>query len=98
MNKFTKHLFSRSTLRAIIALTVFIVLWEIGARSKQWLGTPLPWIGQVPAPSAVLHVWAGLIGNPGYWASWYLSLLRVLGGFLCAMVVGIPLGLLMAIS
>ncbi|MDE2208801.1 MAG: ABC transporter permease, partial [Betaproteobacteria bacterium] len=46
----------------------------------------------------VLHVWMGLVGDPGYWQSWYLSLLRVLAGFLTAMVIGIPLGLLMAVS
>ena len=93
-----KRLLSRASLRAIISLTVFVLLWEIGARSKQWLGVSLPWIGQVPAPSAVLRVWAGLLDDRGYWQSWYLSLFRVLAGFTAAMVVGIPLGLLMAVS
>ncbi len=93
-----KKLLSRASLRAIIALVVFVVLWEIGSRSKQWMGHALPWIGMVPAPSAVLRVWVGLLGNPGYWESWYLSLVRVLAGFIAAMVIGIPLGLLMAVS
>ena len=93
-----KKLLSRATLRAIISLVVFVVLWEVGSRSKQWLGFALPWIGQVPAPSGVLRVWAGLLGDVGYWQSWYLSLGRVLAGFIAAMLVGIPLGLLMAVS
>lgn len=93
-----KKLLSRATLRAVVALVVCVVLWEIGSRSKQWLGFPLPWIGRVPSPSNVLAVWVGLLGDVGYWQSWYLSLLRVLSGFVAAMLIGIPLGLLMAVS
>ena len=96
--RFRKKALSRASLRALISLVVFLLLWELGARSKQWLGYSLPWIGQVPAPSAVLRVWAGLLTNRGYWESWYLSLFRVLLGFVAAMVIGIPLGLLMAVS
>ena len=93
-----RKVLSRATLRAVVALTVFVLLWEAGSRSKQWLGFVLPWVGQVPAPSAVLRVWAGLLTSSGYWESWYLSMLRVLVGFVAAMLVGIPLGLLMAVS
>lgn len=93
-----ERVLSRATLRALIALTVFVVLWEIGSRSRQWLGVALPWVSNVPAPSAVLKVWAGLLDNRGYWESWYLSLGRVLVGFVAAMLVGIPLGLAMAVS
>lgn len=95
---FKKTLFSRATLRAIIAIIVFVALWEAGSRSKQWLGFSLPWVGQVPAPTAVLRAWFALLGDAGYWQSWYLSLFRVLAGFSMAMLVGIPLGLLMAVS
>ena len=97
-NRLKKKLLSKASLRAVISLIVFVVLWEIGARSKQWLGFSLPWIGQVPAPSAVMKVWAGLLTDIGYWQSWYLSLFRVLAGFLAAMLLGIPFGLLMAVS
>ncbi len=93
-----KSVFSRATLRAIIAIVVFVVLWEVGSRSKQWFGFAMPWIGQVPAPTAVLKAWGALLGDGGYWQSWYLSLLRVLAGFTMAMIVGIPLGLMMAVS
>ena len=98
ITRLRKKLMSRATLRALISLVVFVVLWEIGSRSKQWLGFSLPWIGQVPAPSGVLRVWGGLLTDVGYWQSWYLSLGRVLAGFAAAMLIGIPLGLLMAVS
>ena len=98
ITRLQNKLMSRASLRAIISLLVFLLLWEIGSRSKEWLGTALPWIGQVPAPSAVLRVWGGLLTSVGYWQSWYLSLVRVLAGFIAAMVIGIPLGLLMAVS
>ena len=89
---------SRATLRAVVSLVVFVVLWEAGSRSKQWFGVAAPWIGNVPAPSAVFVAWTHLIGDKGYWQSWYMSLGRVLAGFAVAMAVGIPLGLLMAVS
>lgn len=98
LTRFSRTVFSRASLRAIIAIAVFVVLWEIGSQSKQWLGFSLPWVGQVPAPTAVLKVWIGLLGDAGYWQSWYMSLLRVLEGFFVAMVIGIPLGLLIATS
>lgn len=98
VKRLRKKLTDRSTLRALIALTVFVLLWEAGSRSKEWLGFVLPWIGKVPAPSNVVTAWVGLLDDPGYWHSWYLSLKRVLAGFTAAMLVGIPLGLLMAVS
>ena len=98
IERLRKKVFSRAGYRAIVALLVFVLLWELGSRSKQWLGVSLPWVGKVPPPSAVLRVWAGLLGDVGYWQSLYLSLGRVLAGFIAAMVVGIPLGLLMAVS
>lgn len=101
MNRITKikrSIFSLSSLRAIVSIVVFLVLWEGGSRSKEWLGFALPWIGLVPPPSAVLRVWMDLIGDSGYWESWYLSTMRVMSGFVAAMIIGIPLGLLMAVS
>lgn len=88
----------RATRRAIVSLIVFLLLWELGSRSKQWFGVAVPWVGHVPAPSGVLKVWSQLIFDAGYWHSWGASLLRVLGGFGAAMLVGIPLGLMLAVS
>jgi len=111
-----KRFDTRSFARGMFSTVVFLVLWEIGSRSKHWLGadifapvrealgmmgfkkTYLPWIGAVPAPTEVLHAWAGVITNASYWQSWYKSSLRVLAGFSAAMLVGIPFGLLLAVN
>jgi NitT/TauT family transport system permease protein len=58
----------------------------------------LPWIGAVPAPSAVLASWLKVVDDPSYWQSWYMSFFRVMSGFITAMLVGIPFGLLLAVS
>jgi NitT/TauT family transport system permease protein len=91
-------LFSRAMLRGIFAIVVFVLLWEIGARSEQWFGYRLPFLGLVPPPSDVATSWGGLIGDPSYWQSWYMSFLRVFGGFMAAVVIGIPVGLFMAVN
>jgi NitT/TauT family transport system permease protein len=88
----------RPLARAAISVALFLLCWEIAARSPQLFGVHIPVIGAVPAPSRVLTAWTALIGDFGYWQSWYLSTLRVLGGFGVAMLIGIPLGLLLALS
>lgn len=93
-----RWLTSQSTRRAIVSLIVFVVLWEIGSRSKQWFGVEMPWIGKIPAPTSVLAAWSGLLDDLGYWQSWVMSAMRVLTGFFAAMIIGIPLGLAMAVS
>ena len=75
--------------RGVIATLAFIVLWETVARTG---------ILRVPAPSAVAVTFSDLMRDPSYWFSWYLSAQRVFAGFLAAMLIGIPLGLGMAVS
>jgi len=58
----------------------------------------LPWIGPVPAPTEVLQAWLRVLTDPGYWQSWYMSSFRVIAGFVAAMIIGIPFGLLLAVS
>jgi len=102
--------------RGVASIAVFLVLWEIGSRSKQWMAPEmfaplkallgslgfkkdyLPWVGAVPAPSDVLKAWMEVLGSAGYWQSWYMSFFRVMGGFFSAMLIGIPFGLLLAVS
>ncbi len=98
LNRMKKSLFSRASRRALVSVIVFLFLWEAGSRSSEWLGVTLPWIGNVPPPSSVMVAWGALLGDVSYWESWYLSLMRVMSGFIAAMLVGIPLGLLMAVS
>ena len=73
-------------------------IWEAGARSQEWFGFRMPFLGLVPPPTDVFASWAQLVGDPSYWESWYKSFLRVFAGFLVAMLIGIPLGLLMAVN
>jgi NitT/TauT family transport system permease protein len=75
--------------RGVVATVVFIALWEIVSRAG---------ISRIPAPSAVVLTFGDLMADPSYWFSWYLSMRRVFLGFLAAMLVGIPLGLAMAVS
>jgi NitT/TauT family transport system permease protein len=116
MTRVLKYVFSSILWRGIVAVVVFLALWEIGARSKEWIGadafaplrslialsgfktTYLPWIGAVPPPSDVARVWADLVVDLSYWQSWYMSFLRVMSGFVAALIVGIPFGLMLAVS
>ena len=84
--------------RGVQAIILMLVLWEIGSRWYDWFGIRLPFIGLIPPPTAVFSAWLEVIPKVGYWESWYLSFRRVLGGFLAAMALGIPLGLLMAVN
>jgi len=84
--------------RGLIAIVAFVVLWEIGSRSVALSGFAIPWISRVPPPTAVATTFNELMRDPNFWYSWYLSTKRVLEGFVAAMLVGIPLGLGMAVS
>jgi NitT/TauT family transport system permease protein len=75
--------------RGTLATAVFLLIWEAVARAG---------LVRVPAPSSVLVTFNDLMRDPSFWFSWYLSTRRVFAGFLAAMLVGIPLGLGMAVS
>ena len=95
----TMHpMFSRTAVRGAVSITAFLLLWELGSKSKQWFGVDVPWIGAIPGPSDVALVWAGLVGDAGYWQSWLKSAARIFGGFSLAVLIGIPFGLLLATS
>ena len=87
-----------ATRRALTALALFVLVWQIGATSKTWLGVAIPVFGALPAPDAVARAFARLIGDPGYWQSWLWSSLRVLLGFSAASLAAIPFGLALAVS
>jgi NitT/TauT family transport system permease protein len=89
---------TRVVTRAVIAIVAALVFWEIGSRFSEWTGFRLPILSVIPAPSRVLVAWYHLIGDAGYWQSWYLSFLRVLAGFGVAMLLGIPFGMILALS
>src|SRR5262245_56954443 len=84
--------------RGVVAILVFLLFWAVGSRSVAWFGFAFPWISQIPPPTAVLVEMSRLVQQPSFWHSAYLSTLRVFEGFFAAMLVGIPLGLAMAVS
>jgi NitT/TauT family transport system permease protein len=84
--------------RGAVAICVFLLLWEAGSRSESWFGYAVPSVSQIPPPSAVLLEMSKLVLEPSFWESAYLSTLRVFEGFFAAMLIGIPLGLAMAVS
>jgi sulfonate transport system permease protein len=84
--------------RGLVSIALFILFWELGSRSGDWLGYALPGISRVPPPSAVAATFADLVRDQSYWSSWLLSTKRVFTGFFAAMLIGIPLGLAMASS
>jgi len=93
-----RRLSGRALRRAAVSLVVFVAIWELGARSGPLFGFKLPWLGDLPHPSAVVLIWARMATEAAYWYSWLASFWRVLGGFAAAMVLGIPLGLALAAS
>lgn len=82
--------------RAIVSIAIGLVLWEVTTRLYQWTGIRLSGIGDLPPPSAVVIGWAQVATDPGYWLSWVLSFVRVMGGFMSALVLGVPFGLMLA--
>jgi len=84
--------------RSIVGVVAFLAIWEIGAHSAQLFASPLPWIGRLPAPEAVMAVWGQLLVQKSYWMDLYLSFLRVSSGFLVALLIGVPYGLLLALN
>jgi len=84
--------------RGIAAIIIFVLIWEVGARSKDLFGWTMPFLGKLPAPSAVIAAWSHVIFEPGYWMSWIQSFKRVMAGFIVAMILGIPFGLTLAVN
>jgi NitT/TauT family transport system permease protein len=97
-SKFSKLMQSVELKRAIMAIFVFLVVWQFGALIDDWTGYDILGIGLVPPPVDVMITWADVVPNIGYWQSWVASFQRVLAGFLVAMIVGIPFGLMLAVN
>ena len=47
--------------RGLVAVTVFLLLWEVGSRSKEWSGYTLPYVGLLPPPSDVAVAWSKVL-------------------------------------
>jgi NitT/TauT family transport system permease protein len=73
-----------------ISIGTLVLCWEY-ARP---LG--IPGVSNLPPLSEVIRASAKLLTSQLYWDGWGLSLQRITSGFLLAQIVGIPLGLMMA--
>ena len=87
MSSIKKSLCSATARRGIISIIVFTVVWEICTRLH------VPIIGNVPAPSSVIGSMGKQLTDAFYWISWRDSMMRIVGGFVLAQAIGIPLGL-----
>jgi NitT/TauT family transport system permease protein len=77
---------------AAISITSLTLLWQFA----QPLG--IPGVDGVPPPTEVIRSSAKLIHSSQYWDAWGLSLRRVALGFLAAQIIGVPLGLGLAMN
>lgn len=82
----------RSLLRGAISLGAILFVWEIGRRLQ------FPFLSAVPAPSEVVASLDKILASGRFWDNWVSSFSRVLSGFVAAQLVGIPVGLLMAMN
>jgi NitT/TauT family transport system permease protein len=92
LRKLRKSVFSKRTLRGIIAIIASGILWELCARLH------VPIIGMIPAPSSVSSALLEQLRDKSYWECWVVSYDRVLSGFVVAILIGIPLGLIMGLN
>lgn len=76
--------------RGVLAVSTFVLAWELMVRFKV-LG-----FAAIPGPvESLAAFWLTYASKASYWESWFASFRRVLAGFLLAQVLGIPLGLLL---
>lgn len=92
MSSIKKSLSNLPARRGIISIVVFTIVWEICTHLH------VPIIGNVPAPSSVIGALGKQLTDSFYWISWNDSMLRIIGGFALAQIIGIPLGLLLGTS
>lgn len=90
--RWLRDLWSLNLLLGVISLGGLGLIWEFAKP----LGIPA--VQDVPPPSQVVAAARELLQSEQYWMGWYLSFKRIFSGFLIAQVIGIPLGLAMAMS
>jgi NitT/TauT family transport system permease protein len=90
--RFKQKIISIRTARKIGGILIFIAAWQVLAQSG------IPGISNVPAPSEWIAASVNYVVTEEYWLSILNSMLRVALGFIIAVGVGVPLGLLMGIK
>lgn len=90
IRRWLASLWSLNLILGAVSIGTLLFLWEFG----QPLG--IPGLSNLPPPTAVIKASASLLTSNLYWEGWVLSLQRITAGFILAQIVGVPLGLLMA--
>jgi NitT/TauT family transport system permease protein len=75
-----------------LSLASFFLLWQFATYLR------IPLLENVPRPTVVFASSLDLLTSEQYWQGWYLSVQRIAIGFIAAQLVGVPLGLGMALS
>jgi sulfonate transport system permease protein len=95
---FASQRVSRWLSRAL-SLELFLGLLSIGTLALVWeFARPLsiPVFSNLPPISEIISTSTRLLTSNLYWDGWALSVRRITSGFLLAQIVGVPLGLFMA--
>lgn len=80
----------RRTITAILVFVALLAIWEALVRAKIW--SPV----LVPSPLEVGRYLAGAIGDGSLMAASWVTLKRLLLGYVVSIAIGLPLGLLLA--
>lgn len=87
-----KEFFTARTLRGVLSLILFVVLWQLVVFVK------VPYLENLPYPKEVAVQGVEAAQSKTYWFNWEVSLVRIFAGFITAQVIGIPFGLAMGAS
>ena len=90
--RWLKSLWGLNLALGVISVSTLALLWQFAGP----LG--IPGLKDVPPPSAVVVAATDLLVSEQYWTGWLKSFQRIGIGFVIAQLIGIPLGLAMAIS
>lgn len=90
LRRWLASFWSLNLLLGALSIGSLLFLWEF-ARP---LGIPA--VSNLPPPTDVIKASIGLLTSNLYWEGWVLSLQRITSGFILAQIVGVPLGLMMA--
>lgn len=91
----------RRWLKSLWGLNLFLGVLSVGTAALLWefasvIG--IPGVEHMPRPSEVIVAAEDLLVSDQYWWGWLLSFKRIAIGFLIAQLIGIPLGLAMAMN
>src|SRR5918999_7311 len=90
--RWLKERWNLNLLLGMISLVSLGLLWEFAEPLR------IPGLRHVPSPSSVIAASGDMLRSEQYRLGWQLSFQRILGGFVIAQIIGIPLGLLMAMN